>query len=79
MNTVSVYIKPTNHNQVCQKCFKELVKGEEIVSMVDGAYNNRFTYSYYHIRCFIYCFIKQFGRFMNDIEDIKEEVMIENL
>ncbi len=49
---LNVYNKPTNHNQHCWVCGKQLVKGEMIVREMSGiSSNNHVDYCYAHIDC----------------------------
>lgn len=52
INGLDFTIKNNNIPQTCFYCEQAIVKGNFRVKMIDGAYFNHPTYSYYHLSCF---------------------------
>lgn len=53
MSWIEIYHKPTNCQQRCQKCKKDLIRGELIAKVITGAYSGHPMFDYFHIECLL--------------------------
>jgi hypothetical protein len=78
---ISIYIKPTNHSQICHRCGKDIEKSNKIVRILRGEYGGCALYNHYHINCFVRCIIHTLKDSISgdEMQKIIDELVVDNI